>query len=118
MPELQQPERTRDTAPPGHRARTPSRMLLLPGEARLAASRAPGLDDPDLAGNPVALAHARAAREHHAAPKGEGSPIGTALLFLVVAPALVLLVSNPLGWVLLLGLCFVFAYLFGFGGIL
>jgi hypothetical protein len=35
-----------------------------------------------------------------------------------VLPAILLLGSNPLGWVLLLGLCFGFGYLFGFGGIL
>ena len=119
MPELQHPEHTKDTARPDRRAHLPRRVLLLPEEARLATTRAPSvLDDPDLAGNPVALAHARAAREHHAPPRGEGSPIGTALFFLLVAPALIFLVSNPLGLLLLFGLCLGVGYLFGFGGIL
>jgi hypothetical protein len=49
---------------------------------------------------------------------GMKSMLPTALLFLVVMPAIILLVSNPLGWIVLLMLCFGFAYLFGFGSIL
>ena len=76
------------------------------------------LDDPDLVGNPVALAHARARRENRPPSPGAGHPIGTALLFLVVVPALIFLVSTPLGLLALFGLCLGFGYLFGFGGIL
>ena len=91
----------------------------LPAEARLVSKRTASIfDDPDLAGNPVALAHARAARENHRPPAGAGHPIGTALFFLVVAPAILLLVSNPVGWIALFGLCLGCGYLFGFGGIL
>ena len=39
-------------------------------------------------------------------------------LFLVVTPAVLSLVSNPLGWLALFGLCLGFGFLFGFGGIL
>jgi hypothetical protein len=119
MHDVQTRERTTDDIGQGHRTRPASDIRLLPGEARLAATRPSSvLDDPDLAGNPVALAHARAAREHHAPSRGEGSPVGTALFFLVAAPALIFLVSNPLGLLLLFGLCLGFGYLFGFGGIL
>ena len=94
-------------------------MLRLPGEACLARTRGTSVfDDPDLAGNPVALAHARATRENRASPAGSGHPVGTALLFLVATPAILVLVSNPLGWLALFGLCLGFGYLVGFGGIL
>jgi hypothetical protein len=103
----------------GQRHRPANGILLLPSEARFARTHAaPSLENPDLAGNPVALAHARATRENHASPAAAGHPIGTALLFLVVLPAILFLVSNPLGWLLLFGLCLGFGYLFGFGGIL
>ena len=119
MPEVQQHERTHAESEMHPRTRPARGVQLLPGEVRLASTHTGSiLDDPDLAGTPVALAHARAARENHAPSAGAGHPLGTALLFLVVAPTLILLVSNPLGWVILLGLCFGFAYLFGFGGIL
>jgi hypothetical protein len=116
VPEAQSHERTSEHS---HRRLHADGILLLPAEARLRRTRAASwLDDPDLAGNPVALAHARAARETHASPARAGHPVSTALLFLVVLPAILFLVTNPLGWLLLLGLCFGFGYLFGFGGIL
>jgi len=116
MSETQLHERTSDRS---EDRRQVNGMLVLPAEARLTRAHAGSLlDDPDLAGNPVALAHARAKRENRESPPGADGPIGTALLFLVVVPAILLLVSNPLGWVILLGACFGFAYLFGFGGIL
>jgi hypothetical protein len=76
------------------------------------------VEDPRLAGNPVARAHARAARETRATRADDGSRIGTVLLFAVALPAIFFLVSNPLGWVLLFWLCLGFGLLFGFGGIL
>jgi hypothetical protein len=117
---VQQHERTHGRSQLHPQTRPASDIRLLPAEAHLASPRVGSiLEDPDLAGNPVALAHARATRKNHRATAGSGGhPIGTALLFLVVVPAIIFLVSNPLGWVLLLGLCFGFAYLFGFGGIL
>lgn len=101
------------------RDRPATDIRLLPMEARLARTH-PGswLDNPDLAGNPVALAHARAQRESPASRAGTGRPAGSALPLLVVVPAIVLLVSNPLGWVALFGLCLGLGYLFAFGGIL
>jgi len=93
--------------------------LLPPAEPpSVATGPTSWLDDPRLAGNPVARAHARAARQGHPTPAGDGSRIGTSLLFLVVLPAVFFLVSNPLGWVLLFWLCLGFGLLFGFGGIL
>jgi hypothetical protein len=116
VPEAQPHERTSDHS---QRRRSANGILLLPAEARLTRTQPTSwLNDPDLAGNPVALAHARATLETDATPAGDGNPIGTALLFLVVLPAILFLVTNPLGWLLLLGLCFGFGYLFGFGGIL
>jgi hypothetical protein len=92
-------------------------MLLLPGEAQIDRSQpVPMLADPDLAGNPVALAHARALRDGESPTASGGSPVAAALIFLVVAPTIVLLVSNPLGLVALFGLCLGFAYLIAFGG--
>jgi hypothetical protein len=75
------------------------------------------LDDPRLAGNPVARAHARASGEP-ATSSAAGSRIGRALVFVVVLPVIVFLVSNPVGWLLLFWLCLGFGLLFGFGGIL
>ena len=117
MPDIKERERITDDDLT-QRARRSSDMLLLPEERRLAATRPSLLDNPDLAGNPVAVAHARAARQNRPAASGTGSPIATALVFLVVAPALIFLVSNPLGWLALFGLCLGFGFLFGFGGIL
>jgi hypothetical protein len=74
--------------------------------------------DPDLSGNPVARAHARAARDSRPEPEGAEHPLGRALVFLVVVPAIVFLVSNPIGWLTLFGLCLGIAVLTGFGGIL
>lgn len=68
-----------------------------------------------LEGNPVARAHARA-RVWTASD--EESPLGRALVWLVVIPALVFLVSNPLGWIVLFLLGLGAAALCGFGGIL
>ena len=74
--------------------------------------------DPDLSGNPVARAHARAARDSRPEPEGAEHPLGRALVFLVVIPTVVFLVSNPIGWLALFGLCLGIAVLSGFGGIL
>jgi hypothetical protein len=116
VPETQPHERPRSDSR-DHRHATAIR--LLPAEARLARTHAGSwLHDPELAGNPVAVAHARAQRESRPPAPGAGSSIGTALLFLIVLPTILFLVSNPLGWLLLLGLCFGFGYVFGFGGIL
>jgi hypothetical protein len=75
------------------------------------------LEDPRLAGNPVARAHARASRDP-ATSSATGSRIGRALVLLVVLPAILFLVSNPVGRLLLFWLCLGFGLLFGFGGIL
>jgi hypothetical protein len=92
---------------------------LAPIEERPVRTQAGSLlDDPRVAGNPVARAHARAARETRATPAHDGNRIGTVLLFAVVLPSIFFLVSNPLGWVLLFWLCLGFGLLFGFGGIL
>ena len=74
--------------------------------------------DPDISGNPVARAHARAARDSRPEPEGADHPLGRALVFLVVIPGIVFLVSNPVGWLALFGLCLGLAVLTGFGGIL
>lgn len=119
MSGVQQHERTQESSYRPPSARPASGALRLPAEAHLTSPRTASiLDDPDLAGNPVALAHARAARENHRRSPGAGHPIGVALFFLVVVPAILFLVSNPLGLLLLFGLCLGFGYLFGFGGIL
>ncbi len=68
-----------------------------------------------LAGNPVARAHARRGGASSAA---EGSPIGRILLWTIAIPAMIFLVSNPLGWLLLFLMCLGIAVLTGFGGIL
>ena len=101
----------------GHAARRPSGLLLLPSEAQVAsASSVPMLADPDLAGNPVALAHARALRQGESATASGGNPVAAAGVFLVVAPTIILLVSNPLGLLVMFLLCLGFAYLIAFGG--
>lgn len=92
---------------------------LRPGERRARAPRATSFaDDPELAGNPVARAHARASRSGNAGTASDGHPVQPALVFLVVLPTLIFLVSNPVGWIVLFTLCLGFGYLFGFGGIL
>lgn len=102
---------------PGQPARHPTTVRQLPAEAYLASTSPTSiLNNPDLAGNPVALAHARAGRGGHSTATAAGHPAATPLVFLVVMPTIILLVSNPLGWLVLLMLCFVFAYLIGFGG--
>ena len=68
-----------------------------------------------LEGNPVARAHARA-RVRTASD--EESPVGRMLVWLVVIPAIVFLVSNPVGWLVLFLLVLGTAALTGFGGIL
>ena len=68
-----------------------------------------------LAGNPVARAHARRGGASSAA---EASPIGRILLWAVAIPAMIFLVSNPLGWLILFLMCLGIAVLTGFGGIL
>ena len=66
--------------------------------------------------NPVARAHARA--QEHGESGREDHPLGRVLLWVVVIPAIVFLVSNPLGWIVLFLLCLGVALLSGFGGIL
>ena len=63
-----------------------------------------------LAGNPVARAHARRGGASSAAA---GSPIGRILLWTVAIPAIVFLVSNPLGWLILFLMCLGVAVPFG-----
>ena len=119
MSQLANREHPHDNLGRGHEARRPSGMLLLPAEARTVSSSAtPMLDDPDLAGNPVALAHARALRQGESPTAGGGNPAAAALIFLVVAPTIVLLVSNPLGLLVMFLLCLLLGYLIGFGGAL
>ena len=74
--------------------------------------------DPDISGNPVARAHARAARDSRPEPEGAEHPLGRALVYLVVIPGIFFLASNPFGWLALFGLCLGIAVLTGFGGIL
>jgi len=79
-------------------------------------SRFPELEQPGWhSGNPVAQAHARArVRE----PAEADHPISRVLVWTVVIPAIVCLVSNPLGWIVLFLLALGGAFLFGFGGVL
>jgi hypothetical protein len=74
-------------------------------------SRLPDVDPT----NPVARAHAR--REPRADAVRE-SRLGTLLVWTVVIPALLALVSNPVGWILLFFLVLAVGALVGFGGIL
>jgi hypothetical protein len=69
-------------------------------------------------GNPVARAHARAARNTASESTAHGSLLCGVLLWTVVIPVIVFLVSNPLGWVALLMLVLGFAALSAFGAIL
>jgi hypothetical protein len=69
-------------------------------------------------GNPVAQAHARAARSTASESTAHSSLLSGALLWTVVIPAIVFLVSNPLGWVVLLMLVLAFGALTAFGAIL
>ena len=120
MSDMRQDLRAENGRDQRHRTQhAPSGIRRLPGETHRASARpASILDNPDLAGNPVALAHARAIGRSGEPPASAGHPVGLALVFLVVIPTIVLLVSNPLGWFVLFMLCFGFAYLFGFGSIL
>jgi hypothetical protein len=68
-----------------------------------------------LEGNPVARAYAR---DRGRTASAEESPIGRALVWLVVIPAIVFLVTNPVGWIVLFLLVLGAAALSGFGGIL
>jgi hypothetical protein len=96
-----------------------SAYALRPAEERARAPRATSFsDDPELAGNPIARAHARASRSGSATTASGGHPIQTALVFLVVLPTILFLVTNPVGWIVLFMLCLGFGYLFGFGAIL
>ena len=61
-------------------------------------------------------ARARAGRNADGGRGARGG--GRRLFFLVVAPTIILLVSNPLGLLALFGLCLLFAYLIAFGGAL
>jgi hypothetical protein len=65
--------------------------------------------------NPVAQAHARAHLRTTATSDG---PMGRLLLWTVVIPTIVFLVSNPLGWIILFLLCLGSAAALGFGAIL
>jgi hypothetical protein len=65
--------------------------------------------------NPVARAHARAGAR---GSESEQRPLGRVLLWVVVIPAIVFLVSNPVGWVVLFLLVLGSAAATGFGGIL
>ena len=67
-------------------------------------------------GNPVAEAHARA--RGRVEPVEADHPIARALVWTVLIPAIVFLVSNPVGWLVLFLLALGGAFLFGFGGIL
>jgi hypothetical protein len=68
----------------------------------------------DLDVNPVARAHTRASQT---AVTSEGA-LGRVLLWTLVVPTILFLVSNPLGWLLLFVLCLAAAVGFGFGAIL
>jgi hypothetical protein len=65
--------------------------------------------------NPVARAHERARGRE---PSNEDHPIGRVLVWVVVIPTIVFLVSNPVGWLVLFLLVLGVAVLSGFGGIL
>jgi hypothetical protein len=67
-----------------------------------------------ISSNPVARAHARA-RTRSSEP--EERRLGRVLVWTVVVPGIVLLVSNPFGWILLFLLVLGFAALTGFGSI-
>ena len=67
-------------------------------------------------GNPVAQAHARARGRVGASELDH--PIARGLVWTVLIPAIVFLVSNPVGWIVLFLLALGGAFLFGFGGIL
>lgn len=90
-----------------------------PAEERARAPRVTSFwDDPELARNPIARAHARASRSGIATTGSGGHPVQPALVFLVVLPTILFLVTNPVGWIVLFMLCLGFGYLFGFGAIL
>jgi hypothetical protein len=77
----------------------------------------PELEQPGWhSGNPVAQAHARA--RGRVEPVEADHPIARVLVWTVLIPAIVLLVSNPVGWIVLFLLALGGAFLFGFGGIL
>jgi hypothetical protein len=67
-------------------------------------------------GNPVARAHARAGNGRQT-PDARG-PLPTLLVWGVVVPFILALVSNPLGWFLLFLLLLGIGGLLGFGGVL
>jgi hypothetical protein len=67
-----------------------------------------------ISSNPVARAHARARTRSY---ERQESRISGVLVWLVVVPGILLLVSNPFGWIVLFLLVMGFAALTGFGGI-
>jgi hypothetical protein len=77
----------------------------------------PELEQPGWhSGNPVAQAHAHA--RGRVEPVEADHPIARVLVWTVLIPAIVFLVSNPVGWLVLFLLALGGAFLFGFGGIL
>jgi hypothetical protein len=93
----------------------PEPTVHSPAPAPRPPARLP-IDRVDLTGNPVAAAHERW-------PKRSDRPVetgryGQILLWLVLIPTLLFLVSNPVGWLLLLFGCLAAGALTGVGGIL
>jgi hypothetical protein len=68
-----------------------------------------------ISSNPVARAHARARTRSSEPP--EESRLSRVLVWTVVVPGILFLVSNPFGWIVLFLLVLGFAALTGFGGI-
>jgi hypothetical protein len=97
---------------------TPREPIAAPAPAAPAAPARPArppLDLADLAGNPVAAAHSRrASRPDRDIDTGR---LGRILVFAVVVPTILFLVSNPVGWLLLLLACIGAGALTGIGGI-
>jgi hypothetical protein len=115
--ELLYPETTSDTPSPSYHANPELLYPENPSDTR-SPSLASNLEvlHPE---NQVARAHAGAAKRTLAEPtSAHRSIVGQVLLWIVLIPAIVFLVSNPLGWVVLLLLVLGFAALFAFGGIL
>jgi hypothetical protein len=119
MSDMQHQERLNSKYQPQQLKNPTTAYALRPGEERARAPRATSFaDDPELAGNPIARAHARASRSGNASTASGGHPVKPALVFLVVLPTILFLVTNPVGWIVLFMLCLGFGYLFGFGAIL
>jgi hypothetical protein len=111
---VEQPHRTtaapRDVARPAPATGPVSVAKQQPAVPRPADTSPPRAGS--LSSNPVAVAHARGATS-----AAEGHWMSGVLVWTVLIPTLVVLVSNPLGWVILFMLVLAGATLTAFGAI-